>query len=213
MSNAKESPAASAALRQMMYTVLPERLPQIPPAKRTEAQRRVTADLAASRGSVKGPFSATMRCPELMDRMQKLGACIRYELALDMRISRLASLMVARHWTNQYEWHTGIPYALEAGLKAAIIEAIGEGRYPPDMAGDEAAVYEFLSELFTHKSVSDTTYDKIVAQLGEAGVVELMALAGYYTMNAMIMNVSRTPVPDGKPMSLPPLPQQVRPDL
>ena len=211
MPTVKESPAA--AIQQMSYAVLPERLPRIPPEKMSEEQRKVTAELAASRGSVKGPFSATMRCPELMDRMQKLGACIRYELHLEMRINRMASLMVARHWTNQYEWHTGIPYALKAGLNPAIIEAIGEGRYPQGMAADEAAVYEFLSELFTHKSVSDITYEKAVAQLGEAGIIELLGLVGYYTMNAMVMNVSRTPVPDGKPLSLPAMPQQLRPDL
>ena len=195
----------------MRYTVLPERLPQIPRDRMSEAQRKVTDELAASRGSIKGPFSATMRCPNLMDRMQKLGACIRYELALDLRLNRLASLMVARYWTNQYEWTTGMPFALEAGLTQAKIDALGEGRRPDDLSKNEAAVYDFITELHTHKSVSDTTYQSIVAELGEPGVIELLAIIGYYTMNAMVMNVSRTPVPDGKPLSLPPLPYQLRP--
>lgn len=213
MPTAKESPAASVAIRQMSYAVLPERLPRIPLEKMSEEQRKVTAELTASRGSVRGPFSATMRSPELMDRMQKLGACIRYRLGLDLRINRMASLMVARHWTNQYEWNTGMPFALEAGLDPAIIEAIGEGRCPSNMAGDEAAVHGFLTELFTHKSVSDTTYEKAAAQFGEVGIVELLALVGYYAMNAMIMNVSRTPVPDGAPMPLAPMPSQLRPEV
>ena len=200
------------ATRKMSYTVLPERLPQIPPGKMSEEQRKVTAELAASRGSIRGPFSATMRCPKLMDRLQKLGACIRYELGLDLRINRLTTLMVARHWTNQYEWQSGIPFALKAGLRREIIAAIGDGRYPPKMAADETAAYEFVSELFAHKSVSDVTYAKAVRQFGEKGIVELVALVGYYELNAMIMNVSRTPVREGVPMPLAPMPTQMRPE-
>ena len=59
--NSKTTPAT-----HMRYTVLPERLPQIPRDRMSEAQRKVTDELAASRGSIKGPFSATMRCPNLM---------------------------------------------------------------------------------------------------------------------------------------------------
>jgi 4-carboxymuconolactone decarboxylase len=213
MSTAKKSPAAADPIRQMKYAVLPERLPRIPPENMSDEQRKVTAELTASRGSIRGPFSATMRCPELMDRLQKLGACIRFELGLDMRINRMASLMVARHWTNQYEWHAGIPFALKAGVKPHIIDAIGEGRRPSNMAADEAALYEFLTELFTHKSVCDITYEMAVTQFGEQGIVELLALVGYYAMNAMIMNVSRTPVRDGDPLPLAPMPGQLRPEL
>ena len=210
MSVSNKQPPASAAVTRMSYAVLPERLPQIPADKMTEAQRKVTDELIASRGGIKGPFPATMRCPVLMDRMQRLGACIRYELALNLKLNRLGSLMAARHWTNQYEWSTAVPFALEAGLAPEIIEAIGDGRLPEKMASEEAAVYEFANELLTHKSVSDKTYAKTVAHLGEEGVIELLAVIGYYTMNAMIMNVSRTPVPSGGPLALAPLPSQLR---
>lgn len=103
------------------YSVLSERLPRIPPDKMTDEQRKVVANLTASRGSLRGPFSASMRCPELMDRMQKLGECVRFRSGIPLRLSRLTSLMVARYWTNQYEWHTGVPHAREAGLDADII--------------------------------------------------------------------------------------------
>ncbi len=119
--------------------------------------------------------------------------------------------MVARHWSAQYEWHGAVPYALKAGLAQAIIDAIAENRRPATMAEDEATVYAFMSELLNHKSVSDATYAQAVARFGENGVIDLLGVAGYYSMQAMIMNVVRTPIPADKPLPLTPFPEQVRP--
>jgi 4-carboxymuconolactone decarboxylase len=201
-----KSPSASNA-KEMKYTVLPERMPAIPPEKMSEAQRKVVADLVATRGQLQGPFVAAIRSPGFADRMQHLGAYIRYECKLDLRINRLVSLMVARHWSAQYEWNGAVAHGLKVGVDAAIIAALAEGRRPAKMAEDEAVVYEFMTELLTHKSVSDPTYERAVTKFGEPGVIDLLGVAGYYTMQAIIMNVVRTPVPGGKPLPLPPLPQ------
>ena len=210
MSSKDESPAVSIAVKGASYTVLPERLPRIPAEQMSDAQRKVAADLAATRGSLRGPFRATMRCPELMDHMQKLGAHIRYKCGLDVKINRLASLMVARHWTNQYEWAASVPFARELGISPEIIDAIREGRRPQGMSGDQEVLYEFVTELLANKSVSDQTYGMAVDLFGEQGVVELLSVVGYYSMNAIIMNVSRTPVPDGEPLPLASMPRLLR---
>jgi 4-carboxymuconolactone decarboxylase len=81
------------------------------------------------------------------------------------------------------------------------------------MAEDEEIVHEFMTELLTNKSVSDPTYARASARFGEAGVVDLLGVAAYYTMQAMVMNVVRTPVPADEPLPLPPLPQGLRPIL
>jgi 4-carboxymuconolactone decarboxylase len=211
-SNEKLS-AVSNTNKEMRYTVLPERMPAIPPEKMSDAQRKAVADLVATRGVLKGPFMAIMRCPDLMDRIQRVGEYIRYKGALDLRINRMAGLMMTRYWSNQYEWHGNIPYALKAGLDPAIIQAIGEGRRPASMADDETIVHEFMTELLTNKSVSDPTYERAVAKFGEDGIIELLGIVGYYGMLAMIMNVVRTPVPDGDPLSLAPMPEQIKPVL
>ncbi|MBI4192567.1 MAG: carboxymuconolactone decarboxylase family protein [Betaproteobacteria bacterium] len=203
---------------------MPDRMPRIPPEKMSVAQQKAAAELAAGpRGAVnwpsgkpagwRGPFVAMMRSPELMDRTQKLGEYVRFHhCGLDPRIKTLASLMTSRHWTNQYEWHGQRGDALKAGLNPAIIDAIAEGRRPTSMADDEEIVHDFMTELIANKSVSDATYARTVAKFGEQGVINLLGVAGYYTMLAMIMNVVRTPVPDGKPFELAPMPQQIRPN-
>lgn len=197
--------------KQETYTVAPERMPPIPAAKMTEAQKKAAAELSAGRrGSVRGPFHAFLRSPNLMDRVQKLGEYLRYDCPIELRVRELAALMAARHWTQQYEWHAHAPHALKAGLKSAIIEAIAEGRRPTGMADDEEIVHDLVTELLVNKGVSDPTYARAKKRFGEGGVVELIGVVGYYAMLAMVMNVARTAIPDGKPLPLVLLPEQLR---
>jgi 4-carboxymuconolactone decarboxylase len=50
--------------------------------------------------------------------------------------------------------------------------------------------------------VSDASYARIVKRFGEQGVIDMIALCGYYTLLGMVMNVARTPLPGGKPAPL-----------
>ncbi len=195
----------------MHYTVLPERMPPIAPEQLNDAQKKVAAELSASRGSVRGPFGAMLRSPELADCMQKVGQYVRFKCGLDKRLNRLAGMLATRHWCNQYEWNGHVPYAQKAGMEQSVIDAIAEGRRPARMRDDEAVVYDFITELYANKSVSDETYARAVAQFGEGGVIDLIGVVGYYATNAMIMNVARTAVPGANPMPLIPLPQQLAP--
>lgn len=204
---ANDPTAAAATLR---FTVLPERLPPIPLEQLNEAQKKVAVELAASRGSVRGPFGAMLRSPELADCMQKVGQYVRFKCGLDKRINRLAGMLATRHWSNQYEWNGHVPYALKAGMDQSLIDAIAEGRRPAVMRDDEAAVYDFVTELYANKGVSDATYARALEQFGETGVVDLIGVVGYYATNAMLMNVARTAVPGDDPLPLLPLPQQLQ---
>ena len=73
-----------------------ERLPPLDPQAMNEAQKRAAAELAAGpRGGVRGPFIALLRSPELMSRLQKVGEYLRYESALEPRLSEFVMLIVA----------------------------------------------------------------------------------------------------------------------
>ena len=59
-------------------------------------------------------------------------------------------------------------------------------------------VYNFARELVDEHRVSDPLYNEAVELLGEAGVVELVILLGYYTLVSMTLNVFEVPVPAGE---------------
>ena len=197
----------SQATKEMRYAVLPDRMPPIPTEKMTDAQKEVAAEIAAGpRGKVEGPYWPILRSPGLARSVQKVGEYYRYHCPLDRRINEMAALIAARSWSQQFVWDVHILQALGAGLKPAVAEAIAEGRRPEGMTEDEEILYDFLAELLANKGVSDPTYAKTVAKFGEGGVTDILGIAGYYTMLAMIMNVGRTPLLEGRLLPLDPTP-------
>lgn len=181
-----------------------DRMPAIPSEQMTDAQKKSAEEIIKGpRGALNGPFIPLLRSPELLDRAQRVGEYLRFRNSIGPRLGELVTLIVARRWTQQYEWHVHEPAALKAGIKPEIVKAIAEGRRPDGMAEDEAMVYDFCAELHANSSVSDATYNRALSRLGEQGVIDMVGLDGYYTFLAMIMNTTRTAVPAGGPEPLP----------
>ncbi len=184
-----------------------ERFPAIPPGQWTEEQKKVAAGIASGpRGEVRGPFLALLRSPGLAQTVQQVGEYLRFKCPLDRRIAEMATLIAARHWTQQYEWQSHYKHAMKAGLSPDIAQAIAEGRRPQGMAADEEALYDMLAEVLHNHGVCDATYERARGVFGEQGVIELIAVAGYYAMLAMILNVGRKALPAGQEPMLPWLP-------
>ena len=182
----------------MSVSLPAERLPRIPPEKMTEAQKKAAAEIAAGpRGELRGPFISLLRSPELMTRVQQVGEYLRFQCPLERRIMEFATLIAARFWSQSYEWQSHYKHAIKAGLRPAVADALAEGRRPPGMMEDEEIVYELLTESLHNKSVSDATYARAVAKFGEAGVVDLVTVSGYYLMLAMVLNLARIALPAG----------------
>ena len=71
------------------------------------------------------------------------------------------------------------------------------------MQADEAVIYDFSHELHNQHGVSDATFKAVVDKFGEQGVVDLIAVNGYYVLVSVILNVDRAPVPGGaKPLPI-----------
>jgi 4-carboxymuconolactone decarboxylase len=184
---------------------LPDRMPPIPRERMTDAQRAAADELIAGpRKAVKGPFIPLLRSPELMARLQKVGEYLRFGSALPPRLSEFATLVVARQWTQAFEWGVHVPLAIAAGTDPATIAVLREGGRPETMSAEEALVFDFLTELEADRGVSDTRYAAAVAALGEHGVLDLLGLVGYFTTISMVLNVARTPA--DAPAGVAPLP-------
>ncbi len=192
-----------------MTVTAQDRMPPIPEAEMTEAQRAAVEEFKTvrNRTSIGGPFVPLLRSPEVMSRARNVGDYARYQTALPPRLSEFVILLTARHWTQQYEWYVHAPIAEREGLDRSIIDAVADGRRPGAMAEDEAAVYDFVTELFRTQGVSDPTYARLVDHLDERGVIDTIGIMGYYQLLAMVMNTARTPLPDGVEPPLPAFPR------
>jgi len=173
-----------------------ERMPQIALDKMTPDQRAVAdAIMSGPRGGMRGPFNAWLRSPLLADRLQKVGEYVRFNTSLDKRLNEMAIIMTAQYWGSQYEWFAHAPLAIKAGLDAEIVAAIGAGNKPDKMKDDEAIVWEFATQLRRDHHVDDDIYARAVDKFGENGVMDLIAVSGYYDVVSMTLNVAHVAPP------------------
>ena len=175
-----------------------ERLPPISQDQMTPEQvKAAQAITAGPRGALRGPFAVLIRSPVLMDRVQKLGEHIRFGGVLADDHREFAILVTGARWKQRYEWSVHAGLAAKAGVRQDVIEALGEDRRPDGLSEDEQVIYGFCRNLNVTGTVGDDLFEGAKARFGEAGVVELSALCGYYTMLAMMLNVAGTPPLDG----------------
>lgn len=178
------------------FALTGERMPEIPLEKMTAAQRSIAdAIMSGPRKRMSGPFNAWLRSPELADRLQKVGEYVRFNTSLDKRINEMAILMTAQAWGAQYEWYAHAPLAVKAGLDPSVVAALGAGRKPDNMKDDEAIVWEFTTQLRRDHSVDDATYAKALEKFGEQGIVDLVAVNGYYDVVSMTLNIAHVRPP------------------
>ncbi len=174
------------------------------PAKLDAEQQRIWQEIASGpRGNVPPPLQIWLRSPKLAENAQRLGAFCRFGTTLEPRLSELAILLTARHWTAQYEWHHHEIFARKAGLDPAIIAAIAERGTPDFTREDERVLYDFCRLFYRDHKVDDATYARALAQFGERGVVELVGIMGYYALISITLNVFEVPVPTGAKLPLP----------
>ncbi len=196
---AKNSPLTDVYPRSALpRSALPDRLPEILESAMNAEQQAAVHAFSEGRGYPPlGPFNVMLRSPEVMLRAKSMGDYLRYRNRLPKDISEMVILQTARGWSQSFEFVQHAKFAIEAGLPQAVIDAIADGRRPDGLAGAHAAAFDFTAELQTTKRVSDVTYARAVTAFGEPGVIDLIGVQGYYTFLAMMMNVARTPVPDG----------------
>ncbi|MFM9940123.1 MAG: carboxymuconolactone decarboxylase family protein [Hyphomicrobiaceae bacterium] len=143
--------------------------------------------VAGPRKKMHGPFFIWLHSPELLSRGQSLGLYSRFQSSLPPRLSELCILIMAAHWKCGGEWFDHAPIARGYGVDAAALEALRTGAPAEFKQADEIAVYTLAQELLATREVSDATYAKARAVLGERGILDTIAVLGYYSLIAMSM--------------------------
>ena len=174
------------------------RFSEIKREQMNDAQKRVYDEIAASRGGVQGPFGVLLRSPELADRWQRLGEYVRFRTSLPPRLNEFAILITARFWGSKYEWFAHKPLAIKGGLSESIAEDLAQNKRPANMRPDEELVYEFCTNLHRQHFVDDPLFKRAMETLGERGVIDLVAVSGFYVAVSMVLNVAEIAIPPGE---------------
>ena len=174
------------------------RVPEVLPDQLSPEQRKVHDLIVSTRGGViRGPFAMWIRNANLAAAANQLGNAVRLEGKLDAKLFELVILVIARQWSAQYEWFAHAQEAARVGLDSAIIEAIRTHRVPSFRSPRETVIYEMVRELIDTRNLSDTTYNRARDMFGIDLVMEVVTVAGFYTLVAMMLKAFDAPVPGG----------------
>ena len=175
------------------------RLKLLSPGEMNQDQKQTYDEsIAGKRGAPPAPMMAWLNSPEMARHATRLGAVLRFDTSFPAKLSEIAILVTARHWTSHYEWYAHKRLALKGGLDPRIIDAIRDRRIPPFDDPKGQMIYEVAKSLHEGHAVSNNLYDEAVKVLSERGVVEVIGLCGYYTMVSMTLNTFEFGLPDGE---------------
>ena len=152
-----------------------------------------------------GPFNAYARSPGLGLLLLQVSDYVRFNSSLPPRLSEFAIMIAARQWSQPYEWRAHYPLAIKGGLDRQILVDLGAGTRPHGMKEDETALYDFCTELYRDKDVSDVAFKAALAKFGERGIMDLIGIIGYYDIASMALIVQKTtakPVDEAPLLSL-----------
>ena len=155
------------------------------------------SQLVNSDGGLAGPFNAFVHAPDVGQHLTSLGAVLRFGTSIERRLSEVAIITVGARWKAEFEWWAHARMARNHGVPDAVVDAIGRGEEPSFAVDDERAVYAVATQLTHTGRVSQDAYDAAQRFLGDAGVVELVSLCGYYTLISFLLNAFAVPLPPG----------------
>jgi 4-carboxymuconolactone decarboxylase len=182
-----------------------KRFPQLSMDQLNEQQQPLAQQIMKiSRVGIAGPYNIMLRSPVFGQRMFDLLHYLRWQTSVPLRLNEFAILIIGRQWRSQVEWFAHAPLAIKEGLSPQIVAELKLSKRPSNMPPEEAAVYDFITELTTKHEVSDATFNRARELLGEQQVVDLTAVAGTYITVAMFLAMAEESVPAGEELPFKP---------
>ena len=144
-------------------------------------------------GSLVGPFNLMVHEPRIGTALQKLGGILLFRGSLSERAREIAILCVAAHQQSEFERSAHEAIGRTAGLTDAEMATIA-ARAPLALTDPiEACVLSASRALLETGDLNDDQYADAVKLLGEAGLVELSTVVGYYSLVALQLRLFHVP--------------------
>ncbi len=167
------------------------RLAGLNPEDMNAAQRAVYDEIVTGpRGGVHGPIAQLLHCPELCNHVQRIGTFLRFKGQLSPMHRELAMSIVGRHYSSQYVWVAHVRHARTAKLPEDVIQAL-IARRRPDFHGDAdlECIYDVTEALLKGGALEQGLYDRALKRFCKEGVIELVAIAGQFSLLSMVSNL------------------------
>ncbi|MBV9581106.1 MAG: carboxymuconolactone decarboxylase family protein [Chloroflexi bacterium] len=157
--------------------------------------------IAAVRGGVRGPFGVLMQVPQLADRVRALEDYFRFDGELPAADRELVILVTAREMEARYAWARHEHRAHEEGTPQEAVTAVRTNGPLDGLTARDRLLVETTRALLRTRRLTDQQYAAAEAELGRQQLVELVALAGHYSLIGLTLAAFEVPQPDDLPTS------------
>lgn len=164
--------------------------------ERAEYENFLRTRKARPDGSLGGPFDPWLLNPELSHRLRGLGGMLWERTCMDRGLVELAISICGRFWEANVEWAAHAPRAVEFGVAQSVLDDVYAGRRPSGSPEDEL-IYDVCTEMQNNHRLPIGLYRRAVEAFGERGLMEIMAIVGYYTLVSMTLNAFEVEVAPG----------------
>ena len=189
------------------------RLPLIPPARLTDAQRPLYEDMKAGiasdfnafqtmvrdgpdEGALIGPWNPWLHEPAIGRAIWDLTEAMTAQASLPEPVRQVVILVVGAQFDAAYELYAHIAVAEKEGMDDARLASLCSGIKPADLSAGESAGYDVAYALVNGGTLPRPAWDQAVALFGPHGANELVYLVGLYCMVSMTLNGFAVGVPE-----------------
>jgi len=159
-----------------------------------EAQA-VADDVLGVFGRIRGPFSVLLHSPLLAERMLGIVKFNRDGCIVDGRLRSHAILAAVREKESAYVWSAQVGAAKRAGVDDKTIDLL---RAKGDVSGlpdDERDIVNLTRQLMCGNRCDYPAFNRLLGKYGTQWMVELVAIAHYFTVLSGVTNAFEVAVP------------------
>lgn len=186
------------------------RLPLIPPADLTSAQKPLYDDMKkgiennfkgftaiCESGELIGPWNPWLAFPHIGKPMWELVKALSdpRTSSLPKPVREIAILATGAVFRSGYELYAHVLMAELRGLSDKAISSVVAGERPESLSEDECCAYEVVSSMLRGGVLPELLYNNAVERFGEDGAAELIYLIGLYCMISITLNGFDVPIP------------------
>jgi len=159
--------------------------------------------IVKSRGEVRGCFPALLHVPTIADHTASLGGYLRFDGKLEPHVRALAAMTAARELDCIHEWAAGVRNAENNHISPETLRAVHQRLPTAGLPPGDAEIVDYVRQLLDRHRVDEQLFQSMLKRFEVAGMVELTAAIGYYSMISCTLNafeLSSSPNPKDFPI-------------
>jgi 4-carboxymuconolactone decarboxylase len=156
---------------------------------------RVVDDVVGVFGQIRGPFSMLLHSPKLAEKMLQLVKFNRDESIVEPKLRSLAILSAVREKEAAYVWAAQVGAARRAEVAEKTIDLLRAKGDPASLSEDERDIVTYVRQLVRSNKADQSVFDALQKRHGTQWLVELTAIAHYFTLLSGVVNAFEVAAP------------------